>query len=166
MLAVVANTWVHELRDSDSLYTEVGPKELFSHLQARCIIRHALELLGMHNKIQRYHLEVEGIPEYINMLEDSQRKAGRAGRTIIDETLLLFASTYMLTNKRFPHANDNQEDRTARNKTWSQWNTAYKRVHAKAKVKSKSNNGSVNFGAANSAARQETANAPLDDQLV
>ena len=63
MLAVVADTWVRELRDSDSLYTEVGPKELFSHLQAGCTVRHALDLLALHNKMQRYHLEVEGITQ-------------------------------------------------------------------------------------------------------
>ena len=91
MLAVVSDTWVHKLRDSDSLYTEVAPKELFSHLQAGCTSRHALDLLALHNQMQRYHLEVEGIPVYINMLEDAQRQAGQVGRMIADETLLLFA---------------------------------------------------------------------------
>ena len=52
--------------------------------------------------MQRYHLEVEGIPEYINMLEDAQRQAGQAGRAISDKTLLLFASTAMLTSEGFP----------------------------------------------------------------
>ena len=33
--------------------------------------RHDLNLLELHNGIQRYHLEVEGIPEYINMNEDA-----------------------------------------------------------------------------------------------
>ena len=66
VLAVVADTWVRELRDTDSLYTEVGPKELFSHLQAGCTGRHALDFLALHNEIQRYHFEVKGIPEYIN----------------------------------------------------------------------------------------------------
>ena len=70
VLAVVADTWVRELRDSNSLYTEVGPKELFSHLQARCTGWHALDLLVLHNKMQRYHLEVKGIPEYIDLHRD------------------------------------------------------------------------------------------------
>ena len=56
--------------------------------------------------MQHYHLEVEEIPEYINMLEDDQRQAGQAGRTITDDTLLLFASTEMLTSERFPREND------------------------------------------------------------
>ena len=72
VLAIVADTWVRELRDSNSLYTEVATKEMFAHLQARCTGRHALDLLELHNEMQRYHLEVERIPEYINMLEDAQ----------------------------------------------------------------------------------------------
>ena len=88
--AVVADTWVRELRDAEYIYTKVSPKDLFSHLQAGCTGRHALELLVLHNEMQRYHLEVEGIPDYINIIEDAQRQAGRAGRTIANETLLLF----------------------------------------------------------------------------
>ena len=84
VIDVFAETWVSKLRDSDSLYTKVSPKEIFSHLQAGCTGRHALDLLALHNGMQRYHLEVEGIPEYINMLEDAQKQAGRAGQTITD----------------------------------------------------------------------------------
>ena len=51
------------------------------------------------------------------MLEDAQRQAGRAGRAISDETLLLFASTAMLTSERFPRANDAWEDRAETDKT-------------------------------------------------
>ena len=57
--------------------------------------------------MHRYHLEVESIPKYINMLEGAQRQAGRAGRTIADETLLLFATTAMLTTEIFTRAYDN-----------------------------------------------------------
>ena len=102
MLAVVADTWVCELWDTDSLYTEVGPEYLFAHLQLGCTGRHALDLLALHNEMQRYHLKVEGILEYINMLNDAQQQAGRAGITITDETLLLFVSTVMLTSEGFP----------------------------------------------------------------
>ena len=79
VLIVVADTWFRELRDSDSLYTEVAPKDIFSHLQAGCTGRNSLDLLALHYEMQRYHLEVEGIPEYIDMLEDAQRQSGRAG---------------------------------------------------------------------------------------
>ena len=63
--------------------------------------------MALHNEMQSYHLEVEGIPEYINMLEDAQNQSGREGRTIANKTLLIFASTAMLTTERFPRTNDN-----------------------------------------------------------
>ena len=50
------------------------------------------------------------------MLEDAQRQAGLAGRTIADETLLLFASMSMLTSERFLRANDDWEERAERDK--------------------------------------------------
>ena len=111
ILAVVDDTWVRELRNTKTLYTNVAPENLLSRLKAGCTGRHALELLALHNEMQRYRLEVESIPEYINMLKDAQKQAGRAGQTIADETLLLFASTVMLTTKRYPRTNYHREDR-------------------------------------------------------
>ena len=73
--------------------------------------------------MQRYHLEVEGIPEYINMLEDAQNKLGRSGRTIADETLLLFSSTAILAALRYPRSNNDWEDRYEDEKTWANWKT-------------------------------------------
>ena len=70
--------------------------------------------------MQRYHLEVEGIHEYINMLEDAQRQAGQVGCAISDDTLLLFAYTEMLTSERFPRANNAWEDRAEPDKTWAE----------------------------------------------
>ena len=71
----------------------------------------------------------------------------------------------MLTSEHLTHANDDWEERMERDKKWLQWKTAYKQAHAKARVKAQANYGSVKFGAANSAACQETATPPLDYQL-
>ena len=106
VLAVVTDTWFREIQYPYTIYTEVGPKDLFAHLQVGCTGRHALGLLVLHNEIQHYHIEVESIPEYIIMLEDAQRQAGRAGQTTTDDTLLLFVSKAMLTTERFPRANE------------------------------------------------------------
>ena len=56
ILAGVYNTWVRELRDTKTLYTNVAPKALLSHLQAGCTDRQALNLLVLNNEMQRYHL--------------------------------------------------------------------------------------------------------------
>ena len=88
---------MRELRNTETLYTDVDPKVLLARLQAGCTGRHSLDLMVLHNEMQRYHLEVEGTPKYINMLEDAQKQEGRSRRTISYETLLLFSSTSMLT---------------------------------------------------------------------
>ena len=98
------------------------------------------------------------------MLEDAQRQAGRAGRIITDDTLLLFASTAMLTSERFPRANDDWEDRAEQDKTWVTWKLDYKQAHAKVRVKYQATEGSTKLGATNLAACQE-AHLPLDNQL-
>ena len=102
---------MQELRDPETFYTDIAPNALLAHLQAECTGRHTLNLLVLRNEMQRYHLEVEGIPEYINMIEEAQIQAGRSSQTITYETLLLFTSTSMLTIKRYPQANDEWEDR-------------------------------------------------------
>ena len=119
ILAVVNDTWVRELQDTKTLYTNVAPKALLFHLQAGCTGRHALDLLELQNEMQRYYLEVKFIPEYINMLEEDQNQVGRAGRKIADETLLLFVSTEMLTTKRFQWTKNNWNDRAESDKTWT-----------------------------------------------
>ena len=164
MIAIVVDTWAQELRDTDTIYTEVDSQYLFAHLQAGCTGRHALDLLALHNEMQRYHLEVEGIPEYINMLEDAQRQAGQGGHTITDKTLLFFAIMVMLTSKQSPWANDDWEDQAKRDKTWASWKLTYKQAHTKTRFKAQAHESSTKSGAANSAARLES-HLPLDNQL-
>ena len=110
ILTNVEDMWAREVQYNETLYTNVAPKALLTHLQAGCIYRHALDLLALHNEIQPYHLEVEGIPDYTNMLKDAQKQAGRSGRTITDKTLLLFAITAMLTTEGYPQTNTDWED--------------------------------------------------------
>ena len=49
VLAVVADTWVRELQDTEMIYTEVTLKDLLSNIQAGCTGRHALYPLALHN---------------------------------------------------------------------------------------------------------------------
>ena len=57
---------------------------------------HATDILNLQNYIQTYHEDMEGIPEYINKLEDDQKQSNRTGKPIMDPTLLLFAANSML----------------------------------------------------------------------
>lgn len=117
IIAVVDDTWIHELKDSDT-YTEVTTQELLDYLQSVCGGLHALDVLTLQNEMQRYHLEAEGIPEYINSLEDAQKRAKRAKNPITDEMLVIIATNAMLSTVQFPWANDEWEDLDPSSRTW------------------------------------------------
>ena len=95
ILRVVKDIWVRELRDAVKIYTDVEPWALISHLQRHATGRHAFDLLALMYQMCQYHLEHEGVPEYINALEDAQKMVALsdASNTIADGTLLLIAST-------------------------------------------------------------------------
>ena len=56
--------------------------------------------------MQTYHEDMEGIPTYINNLEDAQKQSNRAGHPITDPTLLLFVTNAMLRTDSFLRANE------------------------------------------------------------
>ena len=89
------DTWVRGLRDAVKFYTDVEPWALITHLQQQATGRHAFDLLALMYQMCQYHLEHEGVPEYINALEDAQKMVALsdASNTIADGTLLLIAST-------------------------------------------------------------------------
>ena len=90
---------------------------------------------------------MEGIPAYINKLEDAQKQSNRAGNPITDPTLLLFAANAMLRTNRFPRANDIWEELTGADRTWEMWKTIYRKADMAKKVKKTSQGEQDHFGA-------------------
>ena len=86
------------------------------------------------DQMLQYHLEHEGVPEYINALEDAQKMAALLDESneIADSTLLLIASTSILKSQRYPRANEKWEDITKDAQTWEAWKVLYKDSHSKA----------------------------------
>ena len=69
------------------------PIEFLYHLQAMCGRIHALDLLTLQGEMQNAHKEGEGIPEYINYLEDAQDKDERAKVPVTDTMLMVMPLT-------------------------------------------------------------------------
>ena len=87
-------------------------------------------------KMRQYHLEHEGVPEYINALEDAQKMATLLDESnkIADGTLLLIASASVLKSQRYPQVKKKWEDLTKDAQTWEAWKVLYKNAHAKARI--------------------------------
>ena len=56
---------------------------MLAHLQSTCGGLHAIDVLALQENIHNAHKDSEGIPEYINTLEDVRDKAARAGAPIL-----------------------------------------------------------------------------------
>ena len=81
---------------------------------------------------------MEGIPEYINALEDAQKQSKRAGNPITVDTLLLVLSNAMLSSERFPWADESWDDLSKDENDWAAWKNMYKAADRKAVVKKSS----------------------------
>ena len=108
ILHTVDETWALEFKDEETLFTQVTPRQLLDHLQSIYGGLHAIDFLTLQNKMQEYHMESEGILEYINALEAAQNKSkrGTGNNPITDETLLLIATNRMLKTGTQPLTTD------------------------------------------------------------
>lgn len=160
ILAVIEDTWIRELKDPTTFYTQVLAVDLLDHLQTICGGLHALDILNLQNEMQKYHLEAEGVPEYINLLEDAQKRSKRAGNPVTDATLVVIATNAMLTTEQFPRTNEDWEELDVADRTWLKWKDLYRAAEKKSKIKKKAAGGKDQFGSANAAT---TENLPPSD---
>ena len=126
---VVDEIWYRDLRHARSYYTNVMAKQLMEHLDANCGGLHPSELVSLPTEMMGYYADAEGIPEYINMLEEAQRKLARANLPMADDQLLAIASTAVLAANHFPRATDEWEALDRPNKTWPAWKAHYRAAH-------------------------------------
>ena len=81
---VVKDTWICDLRDPETFYSNVTALALLNHLRDRSGSLHALDMVSLSIQMNQYYEGTPIIPEYIQLLEDAQRKAARAGLPVTD----------------------------------------------------------------------------------
>jgi hypothetical protein len=75
--------------------------------------------------------QADGIPQYINMLKDAQKKAMRAGMPIADVELVMMTSAAILAAQHFPREVNDWEGLPSTSCTWTAWKTAFCLAHVK-----------------------------------
>ena len=59
--------------------------------------------------MQHYHINSEGISEYINNLKDAQAKAKQVNNPITDVTLVIIATNEKISTEKFSQVNEDWE---------------------------------------------------------
>ena len=116
---------------------------------------HALDVLALQEKMHNAHKDSDGIPEYINTLEDGRDKAARAGAPITNNMLVIIATKEMLTTEQYPRANETWEELDVDEKTWGAWKKLYRAAAKKAAINAIAASGRDQFGAAHAATESQ-----------
>lgn len=117
---VVDEIWYKDLKHPCSFYTTVTAAQLLEHLDANCGGLHPIDLINLPMDMMTYYATAKGIPEYINMLEDTQCKI-----PMLDIQLLAIAFMAILAAQHFPCTTDEWEALPLALKTWDNWKHKY-----------------------------------------
>ena len=86
---VVDKVWYNDLKDVNTFYTKVTSLEIISFLDANSGGLHAIDMVSLRTNMHQYYVQADGIPQYIIMLEDAEKKAKRADMPITDVELIM-----------------------------------------------------------------------------
>jgi hypothetical protein len=115
--AVVDKTWICNLCNPKTFYSNVTALAIFDHLCEPSGGLHALDMVSLTIQISQYYKGTPDIPEYIFLLKDAQCKAARAHLSVTNQTLTNLASTALLAADTFPHTSEFWEELDPANKT-------------------------------------------------
>jgi hypothetical protein len=156
--AVVEDTWICDLRDPKTFYSNVTALKLLNQLCDRSGGLHALDMVSLTIQMSQYYEGTPIIPEYIQLLKAAQHKAARAGLPVTNQTLIILASTALLATDTFPRTTVLWEELAPLDKTWPAWKAAYLEAHKLRASRLCATGGADNLGRANPAqANQATS---------
>jgi hypothetical protein len=128
---VVDKIWYNDLKDAKAFYTKVTALEIMAHLDANSGGLHAIDMISLCSNMTQYYVQADGIPQFIVMMEDAQKKMKRAGMPIADVELVMMVLAAVLTAQHFPHEVDDWEGLLAIDRTWRAWKVAFHLAHLK-----------------------------------
>ncbi len=123
--------WYNNLKDTNTFYTKVTAREIIAFLDANSRGLHAIDMISLRTNMHNYYTQADGIPQYINMLEDAQKKAMQAGMPIADVELVMMASAAILAAQHFPRKVNDWEGLPSASCMWTAWKTAFCLAHVK-----------------------------------
>jgi hypothetical protein len=117
----VEDTWLLPLKSATTFYNKVSLRDMLQQLVTSMAGLEATDIVSLFLNMQVWWEEDPCIPEYINRLEDAQKKAHRAGLPITNEWLVATASKSLLIAASFPIQCAVWEAELPVTKTWPAW---------------------------------------------
>jgi hypothetical protein len=105
--------------------------EIMVHLNTISRGLHAINMIFLHLNMSQYYVQADGIPQFIVMIEDAQKRAKQAGMPIANVELVMMALAAVLAAQHFPREMDDWEGLSAINRTWRAWKVTFHLAHLK-----------------------------------
>ncbi len=99
----------------------------------------------------QYNVQVDGIPQFIVMMEDVQKEAKRASMPIANVKLVMMALAAVLAAQHFPQKVDEWEHHPAINRMWRAWKVAFCLAHLEPQSQLQASGGGGPLGGAHAA---------------
>jgi hypothetical protein len=123
--------WYNDLKDADMFYTKVMALDIITFLNTNSKGLHTVDMISFQTNMQDYYVQMDGIPQYINMLENAQKKAKRAGMPIANVKLIMMALVAVLVAQHFPCEVDDWEGFPSTSCMWNAWKQSFHLAHLK-----------------------------------
>jgi hypothetical protein len=121
LTTVVEDTWLLPLKSSTTFYNKVPLQDMLQHLATSTAGLDHTDIVSLLVEMQTWWEADPRVPEYINKLEDAQKKAHRAGLPITNEWLVATASKSLLVAASFPTHRKDWDSLLPSSKTWVAW---------------------------------------------
>jgi len=121
LTTVVEDTWLLSLKSPTTFYNKVSLQDMLQHLATSTAGLEATDIVALFVDMQTWWEEDPRVPEYINKLEDAQKKAARAALPITNEWLAATATKSLLAAGSFPIQRPVWDAKLPATKTWPAW---------------------------------------------
>lgn len=102
IISAVKDTCIFPLKSFTIFYNKVAPRDMLNHLSNNSGGLDTMDVVTLQVTMLGWWAEDPCVPEYINRLEDGQKKAKRGRLLIIDNWLAAIALTSLLNAGAFP----------------------------------------------------------------
>ena len=117
LIAVVEDTRLLPLKEETTFYNKVPLREFFARLKGGSGGLKATDIVSLLSETLGWWAEDTRVPEYVNRLEEAQRKSIRASLPIDDKWLAAIATGSLLAAGSFPKQRPDWDSLLRANKT-------------------------------------------------
>ena len=125
LVAVVEDTWLLPLKEEATFYNKVYLCDFFARLKGGSGGLEATDIVSLLSATLGWWAEYPRVLEYINRLEDAQKKSVRVTLPIDDKWLAAIATGLLLAAGSFPKQRPDWDSLPHANKTWEAWKTTF-----------------------------------------